>query len=170
MSPPTRPSPPHHHRQKAGKPPRCPTNANKAPKAHTTTTTTTTKATPALNEPPVPKEKAAAGTGDPIIDRVVHIPYGGGIQMGTVHGVHQRKCGVVWVEYPGTTSLYNVARILLFPSPEEAGGHLQRLWGAMKATDTWLPSPPTAHTNGHCAYIFCCTPPLPIDFALQHGC
>ena len=51
------------------------------------------------------------------------------MEMSTVRGVHQRKGGVVWVEYPGSTTLYKVARTLLFPSPEEAEAHRQQLRG-----------------------------------------
>ena len=28
-----------------------------------------------------------------------HVPYGGGVEMGTVAGAHTRKSGVAWVRY-----------------------------------------------------------------------
>ena len=37
-----------------------------------------------------------------------------------MRGVHGRKYGAVWVEYPGGTTLYEVSRSLLFPTLEEA--------------------------------------------------
>ena len=61
------------------------------------------------------------------------------MEVGTVTGVHRRKTGVVWVKYPGNPTLYEVARGLLFPSPEAAQEHLERVCkGKGKAT----PPPP----------------------------
>ena len=49
-----------------------------------------------------------------------HVPYPTGVERGTVRGIHGRKRGALWVESPGGTTLYKVARPLLFPSLEEA--------------------------------------------------
>ena len=70
----------------------------------------------------IPKgaEKKDAGPEDPIVGTVVHVPYPTGVERGTVRGIHGRKYGAVWVEYLGGTTLYKVARPLLFPTPEEA--------------------------------------------------
>ena len=57
---------------------------------------------------------------DPIVGTVAHVPYSIGVERGTVRGVHGRKGGDVWVEYPGGTTLYEVARHLFFPTPKEA--------------------------------------------------
>ena len=58
--------------------------------------------------------------GDPIVGTVAHVPYPTGVEKGTIHGIHGRNYGAVWVEYPGGTTLYEVSRHLLFPTPEEA--------------------------------------------------
>ena len=47
--------------------------------------------------------------------------------MGTVRGVHRNKGGVVWLEYLGSTTLYEVERHLLFPTPKAAQEHLTRV-------------------------------------------
>ena len=57
---------------------------------------------------------------DPIVATVVHLPYPTGVEKATVRAIHGRKCGAVWVEYPGGTTVYEVARPLLFPTLEEA--------------------------------------------------
>ena len=57
---------------------------------------------------------------DPIIGTVVHVPYPKGVERVTVRGIHGRKYGAVWVEYRGGTTLYEVNRSLLFPTPEGA--------------------------------------------------
>ena len=33
---------------------------------------------------------------DPLVGTPVHVPYGGGVEVGIVTGVHTRKSGVVW--------------------------------------------------------------------------
>ena len=53
------------------------------------------------------------------------VPYPSSKEKGTVRGVHGRKVGAIWVEYLGSTTLYKVARHLLFPTPEEAKRHRQ---------------------------------------------
>ena len=40
----------------------------------------------------------------------------------TVRGIHGRKYGAVWVEYPGGTTLYEVNCSLLFPPPRRPSG------------------------------------------------
>ena len=71
-------------------------------------------------------------------------PYPTGVEVGTVTGVHRRKTGVVWVEYPKKPQLYEVARGLLFPTPEGAQEHLDRVRkGKGKAT----PLPPSLRAS-----------------------
>ena len=57
---------------------------------------------------------------DPIVATVAHVPYPTRVEKGTIGAVHGQKAGAVWVEYPGGTTLYEVARHLLFPTPKEA--------------------------------------------------
>ena len=45
--------------------------------------------------------------------------------MGTVTGVDGMKASVVWVEYLSNPTLYQVARGLLFPSPDAPQEHLE---------------------------------------------
>ena len=54
---------------------------------------------------------------DPIIGTVVHVPYPTGVEKGTVRGIHGRKYGAVRVKYRGGTTLYEVGRPLIFPTP-----------------------------------------------------
>ena len=72
------------------------------------------------------------GAEDSLVGTKVHVPYPTGVEVGTVIGVHWRKAGVVWVEYPGNPTLYEVARGLLFPSPEAAQEHLERVCKGVK--------------------------------------
>ena len=67
------------------------------------------------------------GTVDPMVCTKVHVPYPTCAEMGTVTGLHRRKEGIVWVEYPGITTMYEVACGLLFPSSEVARKHLERV-------------------------------------------
>ena len=62
-----------------------------------------------------------------------------GVEVGTRRGVHRRKAGVVWVEYPGNATLYEVARNLLFPTPEAAHEHLERVCKGKKAPPPFQP-------------------------------
>ena len=65
-------------------------------------------------------EKKDDRSGDLIVGTVAHVPYPTRVEKGTVRGVHGRKYGAFWLEYPGGTTLYEVCRHLLFPTPEEA--------------------------------------------------
>ena len=56
--------------------------------------------------------------------------------MGTFRGVHSNKDGVVCMEYPGHTTLYEVASGLLFPSPEEAETYWRETVGGKKKAKT----------------------------------
>ena len=103
----------------------------------TTTTARPTKAVPApkptnppktatTNPPPPTKTdtpKGAEKKDDRPADPIVHVPYPKGVERGTVRGIHGRKYGAVWVEYPGGTTLFEVNSSLLFPTPEEAEWH-----------------------------------------------
>ena len=75
---------------------------------------------PPAPKPTTPTTQVGDDPEDPIIGTVAHVPYPRGLEMGAVRGVHRNKGGVVWVQYPGNTTLYEVARGLLLPSPEEA--------------------------------------------------
>ena len=94
--------------------------------------------------PPRPQDDAPPkgggdGADDPLVGTKVHVPYPKAVEVGTVTGVHRRKAGVVWVGYPSNPTLYEVARGLLFPSPEAAQEPLERVRnGKGKAT----PPPP----------------------------
>ena len=61
-----------------------------------------------------------------------------GVEKGTARAVHGRKGGAVLVEYPGATTLYEVARHLLFPTPEEAERYREDARSGNKK-----PKPPT---------------------------
>ena len=119
-------------------PPARPTKAMPAPKpanppktatAHPPTTTTKTH-TPKTDGRPA----------DPIVGTVAHVTYPDRVEKGTVRGVHGRKYGAVWVEYPGDTTLYEVSRSLLFPTLEEAEQYREEGWASNKK-----PKPPRPH-------------------------
>ena len=112
------PNPPHHHHRTAyqGRP-RPQTHQPPQDRHH--------------NPPPPPPTKTDNPKGakkkddrpeDPIFGTVVHVPYPKGVERGTVRGIHGRKYGAVWVEYPGGTTLYEVNRSLLFPTPRRPSG------------------------------------------------
>ena len=90
-------------------------------------------------------EKKDDSPNDPIIGTVAHGPYPTGVEKGTVRGVHGRKGGAVWVEYPGGTTLYEVARPLLFPTPEEAERYREEAGRARKSPNP--PAPTNEETN-----------------------
>ena len=79
---------------------------------------------------------------EPIVGTVAHVPYHTGVD---VRGVHGRKGGVVWVEYPGGTTLYEVARHLLFPSREEAERYREEARSGKKKPKP--PAPTNEETN-----------------------
>ena len=54
---------------------------------------------------------------------MAHVPYPGVAEKGTVRSVHGSKLGAVWVEYPGSTTLHEVAHDLLFPTPDATQEH-----------------------------------------------
>ena len=74
-----------------------------------------------------------------------HVPYGGGVEVGTVTGVHTGKIGVVWVRYPNNPKLYEVERHLLFGTAEAAEAHFQKV--RKGKTPTTNPPPPTKPAN-----------------------
>ena len=69
-----------------------------------------------------------------------HIPYGGGVEVGTVTGVHNRKSGVHWVRFANNPKLYEVERNLIFGMAEAADTHLQKV--RKGKTPTTNPPPP----------------------------
>ena len=86
---------------------------------------------------------------NPIVGTFAHVPYPTRVQKASVRGVHGQKSGAVWVEYPGGTTLYDVARHLLFPIPEEAeryrkesrSGKKKLKSPALTSEETNLPNP-----------------------------
>ena len=99
-----------------------PTNTVCAPKPTNPPKTATANPPPPPTKTDTPKgaEKKDDRPEDPIVGTVVHVPYHTGVGRGTVRGIHGRKYGAVLVESPGGTTLYEVARALLFPTLEEA--------------------------------------------------
>ena len=87
--------------------------------------------TPPPSQAPPPPQ-LSDGPDDPIIRTVAHIPYTSGVEMGTVRGVHRSDSGVVWVEYPNNTTLWEVPRCLLFPYAEDGEKHRQQVVGGKK--------------------------------------
>ena len=84
--------------------------------------------------------------------------------MGTVRGVHRNKGGVAWAEYPGNTTLYEVARGLLFPSPEEAETYRRKaVGGKQKAKTTANPSNPATNPQSDQPQPSTTEPPNPVD-------
>ena len=73
------------------------------------------------------KEEGGEGPPEPLVGTPAHVPYGGGVEVGTVTGVHTRKSGVVWVRYPNNPKLYEVERHLIFGTAEAAEAHLQKV-------------------------------------------
>ena len=61
-------------------------------------------------------------------------------EKGTVRSVHGRKGGAAGVEYPGGSTLYEVARHLLCPSPKEAKRYWEQARSGKKKPK---PPPPT---------------------------
>ena len=90
------------------------------------------------------KEEGGQGPPDPLVGTPAHVPYGGGVEVGTVTGVHTRKSGVVWVRYPNNPKLYEVERHLIFGTAEAAEAHLQKV--RKGKTPTTNP-PPTKPAN-----------------------
>ena len=85
------------------------------------------KGHPRPQDNPPPKKEEGDGADHPIVGTKVHVPDSQGVEVGTLRGVHRRKAGVVWVEYPDNGHLYEVARNLLFPSLEVAHEHFERV-------------------------------------------
>ena len=81
---------------------------------------------PRPQRPPPPARKPR-GADDLLVSAKVHVPYPKGVEVPTVTGVHRKKAGVVWVEYPNNPQLYEVARGVLFPTPQGAQEHLERV-------------------------------------------
>ena len=90
------------------------------------------------------KKEEGGGGPDPLVGTPAHVPYGGGVEVGTVIGVHNRKSGVVWVRYPIDPKLYEVERHLIFGTAQAAEAHLQKV--RKGKTPTTNP-PPTKPAN-----------------------
>ena len=84
------------------------------------------------------------GPPDPRVGIPAHVRYGGGVEVGTVTGVHTRKSGVVLVRYPNNPKFYDVERHLIFGTAEPAEAHLQKV--RKGKTPTTNP-PPTKPAN-----------------------
>ena len=94
------------------------------------------------------KEAGGGGPPDPLMETSAHVSYGGGVEVGTVTGVHTRKSGVVWVRYPNNPNLYEVERQLIFGTAEAAEAHLQKVRkGKTPTTNPPPPRPPTKPAN-----------------------
>ena len=121
-----------------------PTKAVPAPKpTNPPKTATTTPAPPTKTDTPKGAEKKDDRPEDPIVGTVVHVPYPKGVERGTVRGIRGRKYGAVWVGYRGRTTLYEVNRSLLFPTPEEAERHREEA----RAEGPKKTKPPTPQTK-----------------------
>ena len=88
------------------------------------------------------KKKKDDRPDDPIVGTVAHVAYVTGVEKGSVRGAHGRKGGAVWVEYPGGTTLYEVAQHILFPTPEEAERYREGARSGKKK-----PKPPPRETR-----------------------
>ena len=136
------PNPPHHHHRTAyeGRP-RPQTHQRPQDRHHKPPPPPTTK-----TDTPKGAEKKDDRPEDPIVGTVVHVPYPKGVERGTVRGIHGRKYGAVWVEYPSGTTLYEVNRSLLFPTPEEAERHREEARAeGQKKTKTPTPTNETSN-------------------------
>ena len=78
----------------------------------------------ASSSPKVVGGKDTRGPNDPIVGTRGHVPYLGGVLIGTIASVHHRKSGVVWVQYVNDTTLYEVELHLFLCSAEETNAHL----------------------------------------------
>ena len=85
------------------------------------------------------RKKGGGGPPDPLVGTPAHVPYGGGVEVGTVTGVHTRKSGVVWVRYPNNPKLYEVERHFVLCTPEAAEAHLQKVCKGKTPTTNPLP-------------------------------
>ena len=68
-----------------------------------------------------------------------------GVEKGTVRGIHGRKYGAVWVEYPGGTTLYEVSRSLLLPTLQEAQRYREEAHAGKKKPEP--PAPTIEESN-----------------------
>ena len=100
---------------------------------------------PAKTDTPKGAEKKDVCPEDPIVGTVFHVPYPTEIERGTVRGIHRRKYGAVWAEYPGGTTLCEVARPLLFPTLEEAERQREEAWAGKKKAKP--PTPTNEESN-----------------------
>ena len=115
---------------------------------------------PKTTAPPTPPKEGGDGADD---GTKVRVPNPTRVEVDTVTGVRWRKAGVVWVEYPENTQLYEVARGLLFPTREGAQEHLVRIrQGKGKATPP-PPPPPSFRASLTRRQTPCLTPRLTPD-------
>ena len=106
-------TPPHHHHRTALRRPSPPSNPPTPPR-------------PPPQNPPPPRPRPTPIRVPRRRTTVLRIrssgrsslPYLKGVERGTVRGIDGRKYGALWVEYPGGTTLYEVNRSLLYPSPQ----------------------------------------------------
>ena len=73
------------------------------------------------------RRRRGRGPHDPLVGTPAHVPYGGGVEVGTVTGVHTRESGVVCVRYPNNPKLYEVEHHLIFGTAEAAEAHLLKV-------------------------------------------
>ena len=70
------------------------------------------------------------------------MPYGGGVEVGIVTGVHTCKSGAVWVRYPSHPKLYAVDGLLISRTAEAAEAHLQKMRKGKSPTTNTPPMKP----------------------------
>ena len=119
----------------------------------TTTTARPTKAVPAPKPTNPPKTATATPPPPPrptpprvprrrtTIPRIRSVPYPTGVERGTVRGIHGRKYGAVWVEYPGGTPPST-----RWPTLHEADRHSEEARGGGKKKAI-LPAPRNKASN-----------------------
>ena len=94
------------------------------------------------------RRRKGGGDPDPLVGTPAHVPYGGGLEVDSVTGVHTRKSGVVWVRYPNKPKLYEVERHLIFGTAEAAEVHLQKVRKGKTPTSNPPPPPPPPKKAG----------------------
>ena len=94
-----------------------------------------------------PQKGGGGGANDPLVGTKVHVPYPRGVEVGTVTHVRRRKAVVVWVEYPGNPTLYEVARGRLFPSPEAGRPRTPRVCSQGQGESHPPPPPPSGQPD-----------------------
>ena len=73
---------------------------------------------------------------------LAQVPYMGGVEVGTVNGVHTRKSAVVGVRYPNNPKLYAMERHLILGTAEAPEATSKRCARARRLhCCIWAPTP-----------------------------